>query len=474
MPTASINRTTPLILAVALFMENMDSTVIATSLPAIAADIGTSPIALKLALTAYLVSLAIFIPISSWMADRFGAKRVFRIAIGVFMMGSIACALSNSLGAFVVARFLQGMGGSMMTPVARLVLVRTTEKSGLVSAMATLTIPALIGPLIGPPVGGFITTFFAWHWIFLINIPIGIIGIWLSGRFLPEIPPVPTQRIDVAGFFLSALAASGIVFGLSVVSLPALPPVVGAITVAIGIACALLYIRHARRTPHPLLDLRLFSNPVFRTAIAGGSLFRVGVGATPFLLPLLFQLGFGLTPFQSGMITFATAAGALSMKFVAPRILRSVGFRTVLLVASGGSAGLIAINGFFTAQTPYLAILSVLFLSGFLRSMFFTSSNALVFADIEPAQSGQATAISAAAQQITVALGVAVGGGALELWSLFTGQAIGGAGFTFAFLVIAVITAMPMLMFSRLAPEAGGAISGHRKAPVPASEAPQL
>lgn len=474
MPDAAINRTTPLILAVALFMENMDSTVISTSLPAIAADIGTSPIALKLALTAYLVSLAIFIPISSWMADRFGAKRVFRVAIGVFMVGSIACALSNSLSAFVLARFLQGMGGSMMTPVARLVLVRTTEKSGLVSAMATLTIPALIGPLIGPPVGGFITTFFAWHWIFLINIPIGIVGIWLSGRFLPEIPPEPTMPVDVKGFFLSAIAASGIVFGLSVVSLPALPPVVGAMTISVGVVCTLLYIQHARRTPYPLLDLRLFSNPVFRTAIIGGSLFRIGVGATPFLLPLLFQLGFGLSPFQSGMITFATAAGALSMKFVAPRILRSVGFRTVLLVASGASACLIAINGFFTAQTPYLVVLSVLFLAGFLRSLFFTSTNALVFADVEQAQSGQATAISAAAQQITVALGVAVGGGALELWSLFTGQAIGGVGFTFAFLVIAVITAMPILMFARMAPDAGGTISGHRKAQMPAEEPQQL
>ncbi|MCA0275445.1 MAG: MFS transporter [Proteobacteria bacterium] len=474
MSSASINRTTPLILAVALFMENMDSTVISTSLPAIATDIGTSPIALKLALTAYLVSLAIFIPISSWMADRFGAKRVFRVAIGVFMVGSIACALSNSLGAFVLARFLQGMGGSMMTPVARLVLVRTTEKSGLVSAMATLTIPALIGPLVGPPVGGFITTFFAWHWIFLINIPIGIVGIWLSGRFLPEIPPEPTQPVDVKGFFLSAIAASGIVFGLSVVSLPALPPVVGAMTISVGVVCALLYIQHARQTTYPLLDLKLFSNPVFRTAIVGGSLFRIGVGATPFLLPLLFQLGFGLTPFQSGMITFATAAGALSMKFVAPRILRLIGFRTVLLVASGASACLIAINGFFTAQTPYLVVLSVLFLAGFLRSLFFTSSNALVFADVEPAQSGQATAISAAAQQITVALGVAVGGGALELWSLFTDQAIGGAGFTFAFLVIAVITAMPILMFARMAPDAGGAISGHRKSEMPAEEPQQL
>ena len=186
MPDSSVNRTLPLILAVALFMENMDSTVIATSLPAIAADIGTSPIALKLALTAYLVALAVFIPISGWMADRFGAKNVFRAAIAVFVVGSIACAVSGSLAEFVVSRFLQGMGGAMMTPVGRLVLVRATPKSELVAAMAWLTIPALVGPLVGPPVGGFITTYFTWHWIFLINVPIGVVGMWLATRFLPE------------------------------------------------------------------------------------------------------------------------------------------------------------------------------------------------------------------------------------------------------------------------------------------------
>ncbi|MDP3895466.1 MAG: MFS transporter, partial [Mesorhizobium sp.] len=269
----------PLILAVALFMEQMDSTVIATSLPAIAADIGTNPVALKLALTAYLVSLAIFIPVSGWMADRFGARRVFRIAIGVFVVGSILCALSGSLAAFVGARFLQGMGGAMMTPVARLVLVRATPKKDLVSAMAWLTIPALVGPLVGPPVGGFITTYFTWHWIFLINVPIGIAGIFFAGRVLPEIAGRAGDRLDVAGFALSAVAASGIVFGLSVISLPALPPVFGVLTAALGLVAAFVYVRHARHRDKPILDLSLFANPAFRAAILGGSFFRIGAGA---------------------------------------------------------------------------------------------------------------------------------------------------------------------------------------------------
>jgi EmrB/QacA subfamily drug resistance transporter len=457
-----VNRTVPLILAVALFMENMDSTVIATSLPAIATDIGTSPVALKLALTAYLVSLAIFIPVSSWMADRYGAKRVFRTAIGIFVLGSVACAFSGSLAAFVLARFLQGVGGAMMTPVARLVLVRSTPKRELISALAWLTIPALIGPMVGPPVGGFITTFFSWHWIFIINVPIGIAGILLSSVFLPEVPPAGTGRIDTPGFVLSGLAAAGIVFGLSVVSLPALPPIVGVLAMLLGAAAAALYVRHARRSPRPLLDLRLFGNPVFRTAIIGGALFRIGNGAVPFLLPLLLQLGFGMTPFQSGMLTFATAIGAFAMKFLAPYTLRLGGFRTTLATTAVLSSLLIAANGLFTAQTPGFAIIAVLVTAGFFRSLLFTSVNALVFADIEDKDASQATAIGAVAQQISIALGVAIGGGVLEAFAAWSGGALDPSAFTAAFVVIAAITGSSLFAFLTLSPTAGNAVSGHR------------
>ena len=321
-----MNRIVPMILAVALFMEQMDSTVIATSLPAIAHDLGVGPITLKLALTSYMVSLAIFIPLSGWMADRFGAKRIFRAAILVFVFGSILCAVADSVLAFVVSRFLQGMGGAMMTPVARLVLVRSTQRSELVGAMALLTIPALVGPLAGPPLGGFITTYFSWHWIFLINVPVGIIGYILSGIYLPEIKSDAPPPIDIKGFFLSAIAASGTMFGLSVMSLPALPPQIGAAAVVIGLVCGFLYVRHARRHPAPLLDLNLFKDSAFRAAAIGGTLFRISIGAVPFLMPLMLQVGFGLTPFQSGMITFVGAAGALTTKFFAKRVLIFAGF----------------------------------------------------------------------------------------------------------------------------------------------------
>lgn len=456
-----MNRTTPLILAVALFMENMDSTVIATSLPAIARSIGTSPIALKLALTAYLVSLAVFIPISGWMADRFGAKRVFRIAIGIFIVGSLGCAAAGSLGAIVAARILQGLGGAMMTPVARLLLVRSVPRSELVSAMAWLTIPALIGPLMGPPVGGFITTFFGWHWIFLINVPIGLAGIWLSGRYLADVAPTAREPVDLRGFCLSAVAASGVVFGLSVVSLPALPPWIGLASLAAGMAAAALYWRHAKRTPRPLLDLRLFRNRTFSAAIAGGALFRIGVGAVPFLLPLLLQLGFGLTPFQSGTITFASAFGALMMKFGARTLLRLLGFRTALAACAVISGLLVAANAFFTPATPAALIFGILLVSGFIRSLFFTSANALVFADIEADEASQATAISAASQQISIALGVAVAGGILEAQSWITGQPIGLAAFAVAFWIVAGIAALAALPFLFMPRDAGRSVSGH-------------
>ncbi|MAW85988.1 MAG: MFS transporter [Phyllobacteriaceae bacterium] len=458
-----MNRILPMILAVALFMENMDSTVIATALPVIAADLGTSPVALKLALTAYLVSLAIFIPVSAFMADRFGARRVFRIAIAVFMLGSLACAVANSLGAFVAARFLQGMGGAMMTPIARLILVRATRKEDLVNAMAWLTIPALFGPFAGPPLGGFITTWFSWHWIFLINLPIGLLGIVLAGRYLPETERTETGRIDWRGFVLAGVAASGVVFGLSVISLPALPPVVGMAALVAGIVSAVLYMRHARHAPAPLLDLTLFREPAFRATITGLLLFRIGSGATPFLLPLLFQLSFGMSAFQSGMVTFAGAGGALIMKFAAAPILRAVGFRTTIVLAVLLSAAIIAASALFTGQTPWLVLVGVLLAGGLARSLFFTSASALTFSGLGPEQAAQATAISAVNQQVAIALGVALAGLILEATGTITGNGFDSTAFATAFVLVGLVAASAILPFLGLPGETSAEMSGHRR-----------
>ena len=456
-----MHRFAPLILAIALFMEQMDSTVIATSLPAIARDLDVGPITLKLAMTSYLVALGVFIPLSGWAADKFGAKRVFICAIAVFVAGSILCAFSNSLPAFVVSRFLQGMGGSMTVPVGRAILLRSTQKSELISAMAMFTIPGVIGPLVGPPVGGFITTYFSWEWIFLINVPIGVIGMGLSAIYLPRIEAEPPPPADLVGFLLSGIGAAGVVFGLSVVSLPALPPVIGVISVVVGLASTTAFIRHARRHPHPVLNLDLFRIETFRICVISGTIFRIAMGAVPFLLPLMLQLGFGLSAFHSGMITFVAAGGALFTKFLAHRVFSHFGFRRTLLAAALLSGVGTAANAFFWPDTAYLALVSVLFLTGFARSFFFTGINILGFADIEQAQTSQATALNAVIQQISGALGVAFAGIVLEIQAMVSGQSLGVSSFHIAFLCVAALNVIAAWPIFHLPANAGSSVSGH-------------
>ena len=467
-----MNPIVPLIMAVALFMENMDSTVISTALPAIAADLNVDPITLKLALTSYMVALAIFIPASGWMADRFGAKRVFRSAIIVFLLGSVCCAVSGNLLEFVLSRFLQGMGGAMMTPVGRLVILRTTDRSELVRAMALLTIPAMVGPMAGPPLGGFITTYFSWHWIFLINVPIGILGLVMTGIFLPAIKDEPSSNLDWFGFFLVALAASGLVFGLSVISLPALPPATGFVTTGIGVVAAFWYVRHARSKDRPLLNLALFRNDCFRTAIASSTFFRMATGAFPFLMPLMLQLGFGLNPFESGMITFVGAVGALATKFIAPRVFATFGFRTVLLSAALGAALLTISFATFEATTPHLVMIGILFVTGLCRSFFFTGVNALGYSDIDSHQASQATAMTSMFQQVSLALGVAFAAVILEVTSALTGGVLTVGHFHIAFFVVAIISFIAMVPLFRLDREAGAAVSGHRRAAMAGEKTP--
>lgn len=462
-----------MILAVALFMEQMDSTVIATSLPAIAADIGTSPIALKLAVTSYLVALAIFIPISGWMSDRFGARNIFRLAIFVFMVGSIACAFSGSITAFVISRLIQGAGGSMMTPVGRLLLVRGTPRNQLVNAMAWLTIPALIGPIMGPPIGGFLTTYLSWHWIFWINVPIGVAGILLVTRFLPAVEPRSPRPMDFPGFFLAGIGFSGFVFGMSVISLPAVPMIYGYITIAVGVASGILYFIHARRTPYPLLDPKMFRYPMFRAAILGASNFRMGLGALPFLMPLMLQLGFGLTPLQSGSVTFVSALGSMGSKFAASRTFNAFGFRTVISITTFLAAIFLGINGLFGPQTPLLWIMASLLVGGLLRSMAFSGVNAMAFADVDEADSSQATAINAVAQRISMAMGVAIAGGVLEISSSFHGGNLLVSDFHVAFFTVALISSLAVITFLRLPRDAGAELTTHRRRRHVAEEEPQ-
>ncbi|MFD1330489.1 MFS transporter [Methylopila musalis] len=453
----------PLIVACALFMEHLDSTVLATSLPAIAQDMGVSPIDLKLALTSYLLSLAVFIPVSGWMADRLGARLVFRGAIVLFAFGSLLAGLSSSMGEIVAARVVQGVGGAMMAPVGRLVILRLVPKSELVGSLAWLTIPALIGPVLGPPVGGFITTWFSWRWIFWINLPIAALGLVLATLYIPDVRAEERTPFDGPGFVLSGVGLAALVAGSATLGIDVIPKLWSVGLLVGGAAAFALYIRHARRAAHPILDLGLFRSRTFRVSVLGGSLFRVGVGAAPFLLPLLFQVGFGLTAFQSGMLTFASALGALAMKFAAKPILRLLGFRAVLVGNAALAAGFMTLPAWFSAETPSSLILAALLIGGFFRSLQFTAINALGYADVDGAHMSRATSLASVAQQVSLALGVTVAASLLEAQLALSGAATLSAGdFPLAFIAIGVISAASILLFARLTPADGVEVSGHR------------
>lgn len=453
---------TPLIVACALFMENMDSTVLATSLPAIAVDLHKDPIALKLALTSYLLSLAIFIPASGWAADRFGARTVFRSAIVVFTVGSILCGLSSTLQGFVAARMFQGLGGAMMVPVGRLVLLRSVPREEVVGALAYLTIPALIGPILGPPLGGFITTYFHWRWIFWINVPIGVLGITLATLFIPNLREAEVWPLDRLGFVLSGFGLSALMFGLTVAGRGFVSVSIDLALIGSGVLLIVAYVLHARRAAYPIIDLKLLAIPTFRASVGGGFLFRLGIGALPFLLPLLLQLGLGMTPFQSGCLTLASAAGAMAMKTTAQRILRRFGFRQVLAVNALISSAFMAVYGLFGSGTPIALIFSLLLAGGFFRSLEFTGINAIAYADVDNTAMSRATSFASVAQQLSISTGVAVGAGVIELSQISHGDPVLRLqDFGLAFFVVAAISAASVLVFCRLKPESGAAMSGH-------------
>jgi EmrB/QacA subfamily drug resistance transporter len=455
-----------LIVAVALFMETMDSTVIGTSLPAIAADLHVDPIALKLALTSYLLSLAVFIPLSGWMADRFGARTVFRAAIVVFALGSTACGFAQGLPDFVMFRIIQGMGGAMMVPVGRLVILRSVPKAELISALAWLTVPALMGPVIGPPLGGFISTFFSWRWIFWINIPIGLLGIYLATRYIANFREREVPPVDIKGFILSGIGLSGVSFGFTTVGQSSLFPLWVALSlIAVGALCIALYVRHARHTPNPLLDLKLLKIDTFFASVVGGFLFRIGVGATPFLLPLYFQLGFGKTPLQSGLLTFATAIGAIAMKTTAAPIIHRIGFKTILIWNAVLTACFTAASALFTALTPAAVILAVLLVGGFFRSLQFTAINAIAYADIHEKEMSKATSFASVVQQLSMSAGVATGALVLEMERMGrdSHQVLAG-DFHAAFVIVACLAASSAFIFARLPKKAGASLSRRAQA----------
>ncbi len=456
------DRLVPLIVATALFMENLDGTVISTALPPIAADLGQDPVNLKLAFTSYYLSLAVFLPISGWSADRFGARRTFCLAMVVFTLASLGCGMAQTLESLVVARAVQGLGGALMMPVGRLIVLRAVEKPQLIVAMAYLTVPALLGPLLGPPLGGFIATFLHWRWIFLINLPIGVVGLGLAARLLPEFRAANVPKLDLWGFFLSGAGLAMLIFGVTTLGRSILPGIFAPVLCVAGAALLGLYVWHARRRPHPILDLELLTNDTLRSSIIGGSLFRIGAGALPFLLPLLLQIGFGYTAFQAGMITFAAAGGAILMKFVAAPVLRRLGFRTALTINALLCGAIMAVKALLTALTPHVVISLLLFAGGFFRSLQFTSLNAIAYADVPAEKISPAISLYSVAQQLSSALGVAVAALALETARKRDGGVLDVGDIRFAFLVVAAIVASSALVHLGLRRDAGETVSGRR------------
>lgn len=456
-PPTPAQRILPFIVGCALLMQMLDSTVVTTALPAMAHDLGSDPISMNITITSYLIAVAMFVPVSGWAADRYGARKVFIAAIALFTLSSLTCALSSSLTQLVISRVVQGLGGAMMVPVGRIILLRTIPKHNLLKAMAFLSMPALIGPMAGPPLGGLLVTYASWQWIFLINIPIGILGIWLIMRYVQALPTdTESPRLDVVGFLLSAVCMAALVSGFESLGHGGPQAWVSVALIATGLITGYLYVLHSRRHPNPILDLTLLRTPTFRAAVLAGNLCRFAVGATPYLLALLLQIGFGMSALSAGLITFVGAVGSLLMKMAAPRILNRWGYRYVLTVNAVLTGLSLAACASFTPETPSVLMLGILLIGGFFRSLQFTAVNTLAYADISHAGMSRASSFAAMAQQLGVSLGVGVAAESLSLSMAWRGSDnLIAADVMVGFIVIGTLCAIASLAFWKLAPQAG-------------------
>lgn len=415
---AEARRYVPWLVAVALFMENLDATVVNTAVPTMAASLGVEPLSLKAVLTSYTLSLAIFIPVSGWFADRFGTARVFTVAIWLFLLGSLGCGFAPNVPLLVVARVLQGIGGAMMTPVARLTLVRTFPRSEMLRTMNYVIIPALLGPLLGPFTGGLIVHFTTWRMIFFVNVPLAFFGLWLTARYMPNYRDEEVAPLDRAGFVLFCTGIALLSYVLEVFGEHhhASTPIVVMTVVSLALLSA--YVWHARRHADPLLELALLKVRTFRVAVLGGLVTRLGFGGMPFLLPLLYQLGLGYPAWQAGLLTVPQALAAMGMKIISRPLLQQFGHRTILLA----NTVLLGVTMMTFTQihrgTPLLAILALSLAQGFFASLQFTAMNSLVYADIDDRDASKAGSISGTVQQLSLSFGVAIG-------SLVTGWFLG-------------------------------------------------
>jgi len=464
-PAADRGRLLPWLVAVAFFMQSLDTTILNTAVPSIASALQVAPLSMKSVLSSYTLSLAVFIPVSGWMANRFGTRRIFAGAIGLFALGSLLCGLARNIHLLVAFRVLQGCGGAMLVPVGRLTLVRAFAKSELIRAMSFVAIPALVGPMIGPFAGGLITHYSHWSVIFFLNLPIGLAGLYLVYRYLPDFREARTPPLDISGLLLFSTGIALLSYVLEIFGEHRLG---GRATAGLLVASALLlsgYGLHAARVRYPLLSLSLFRLRTFRAAVSGSFFTRIGIGGIPFLLPLLYQVGLGYDPVQSGLLMMPQAAAAMSLKLTTPAILARFGYRAVLVTNTAILGLLIVLFATIGVGTPVWLIVMQSFAYGLFQSLQFTSMNTLVYADVSAAATGSASTIASTAQQLSMSFGVAV---ASLVAAVFVPDRFHTAapqmihGLHQAFVVLGVATVISSVVFHGLRRTDGSAVSQHR------------
>jgi EmrB/QacA subfamily drug resistance transporter len=463
--TATAKRLLPWLVAVGFFMESLDTTILNTAVPAIAQALKVPPLSMKAVLASYTLSLAVFIPISGWMANRFGTRRVFASAIGIFTLGSFLCGLSSDIHVLVACRVLQGCGGAMMLPVGRLTMVRTFAKSELIGAMSLVAIPGLIGPMLGPLLGGLIIGYFHWSVIFFVNIPIGLCGLVLVYRHLPNYREQRNYPLDIVGLVLFGSGVSLLSYVLEVFGETSLSgrEILGLLAISAALLGA--YGLHTVRTPHPLLRLGLMRIRSFRVAMTGNLFTRLGIGGIPFLLPLLYQVGLGFTPIQSGLLIMPQALAAMTLKLTMPLILKRFGYRRVLIINTVTLGLMILLFSTIEAVTPVWVIVLMAFAYGFLTSLQYTSMNTLAYADVNERQASSASTIASTVQQMAVSFGVASASLAAAFFvpdRMHSTEAEMIHGIHLALLVLGGLTIASTIVFNELRTGDGDAVSRHK------------
>jgi EmrB/QacA subfamily drug resistance transporter len=454
----------PAIIGSALLMQTLEATVMSNALPSIARAMHVDPVRLNMTMTMFLLASAVCLPVSGWMADKLGAKKVFITSMVLFALSSAGCGFAQNLPELIVGRIFQGMAASMMAPVGRLVLLRTTPKNELVGAMSVLTMPALIGPVIGPILGGTIVTFFDWRWIFYINLPVAAVGVALVRAFVPNVKEQDVSPLDWIGIALTGVGLAALIFGFENLGRDFLPPAEVAGLFALSVICFGLYWRHARGNPHAIIDLSIFRVKTFQAGVVGGGFFRIAMGATPFLLAMLLQVGFGMSAFRAGLLTFISAAGALIMKTTAPPILRLFGFRTVLVVNGLICSSTFLLYAVFRPSTPHWLIMIVLGVGGFFRSLQFTTLNGLAYAEIDQDRMSRASTTSSMAQQLVRSVGIGLAATLLHFMTLWRHESqLTWDAVSPAFGIIGAVTFISILWYVRLPADAGDELHTRRR-----------